>query len=309
MPKNFKKEPPKPGIDARTFQTQLATLANTLALKVQREAIKTVKPSFVAVDIYVMLRQSLSIYQLFFFLNADERRQKYALWTVCSAAALPLVRCMIDCLYNITTILTNPGIKGRQFRESGYKQILDGLDADENRYGGDPKWDEYIASRRKFTSFDMRINNVTVVEAQTAKLWPTLSAYIRPKKNTRPTTHQDFLRALTFGFWQEYSAMAHATFQGLVPTAAFYTPSDIPHEERVQFHDVSEKMISMHIFRVAAILLCTLTEIQAHFRFEGARINERLHEVWDALIPALEVKELYDLRYAKLMKDTHIDAK
>ena len=103
--------------------------------------------------------------------------------------------------------------------------------------------------------------------------------------------------------------MAHATFQGLVPTAAFYTPSDIPHEERVQFHDVSEKMISMHIFRVAAILLCTLTEIQAHFCFERARINERLHEVWNALIPALEVKELYELRYTKLMKDMHIDAK
>lgn len=44
-------EPPKPEIDARTFQAQLATLANTLALKVQREAIKTVKPSFVAVEI------------------------------------------------------------------------------------------------------------------------------------------------------------------------------------------------------------------------------------------------------------------
>ena len=94
----IKKEPPKPGIDARTFQTQLASLANTLALKVEREAIKTVKPSFVAVDIYVMIRQSLSIYQLFFFLNADERRQKDARWTVYSAAILPLVRCMIDCL-------------------------------------------------------------------------------------------------------------------------------------------------------------------------------------------------------------------
>ena len=101
--------------------------------------------------------------------------------------------------------------------------------------------------------------------------------------------------------------MAHATFQGLVPTAAFYTTSDIPHEERPQFEDVSEKVISMHIFRVAAILLCTLTEIQAHFRFDGARINARLHEVWVALLPALEVRELYDMRYAKLMKDRGID--
>jgi hypothetical protein len=48
---------------------------------------------------------------------------------------------MIDCLYNITAILKSPGPKGYQFRESGFKQILTALDADERRYGGDPKWD------------------------------------------------------------------------------------------------------------------------------------------------------------------------
>jgi len=305
----LKKPLSKSDINAKTFQTQLASLANTLALKIQREAVKTVKPSFVAADMYVMLRQSLGIYYLFFLLNSDERREKEASWTTYSAAALPLVRCMIDSLYNITAILTDPSIKGRQFRVSGYKQILDGLDADERRYGGDPKWDEHIESRRKLTDFDMRNVKVTLAEVQDATPWPTLSAYLRPKKNTPLTAHQEFLKNLTFGYWREYSGMAHVTFQGLVPTAAFFTTSDIPYEEQTQFEDVSEKMISMHIIRVAAILLCTLTEIQAHFRFDGARINERLHEVWNALIPALEVKELYDLRYSKLMRDRGIDPK
>jgi hypothetical protein len=301
-----KKTPTESVINAKTFQTQLGSLANTLALKVQREAVKVVNPGFVATDIYVMLRQSLSIYHLIFHLNADERREKEAAWTVYSAAALPLVRCMIDSLYNITAILTNPRVKGRQFRASGYRQILDGLDADEKRYGGDTTWDEYIAGRRKSTDFDMRTNNVTMAEVQAVKRWPTLGAYLRVKKNTPLTPHQEFLKNLTFGFWREYSSMAHVTFQGLIPTAVFFTTSDIPHEERPQFEDFSDRMISMHIFRVAAILLCTLTEIQAHFRFDGARINERLHEIWNALTPAFEVKELYDLRYAKLMKDKGI---
>jgi hypothetical protein len=33
--------------------------------------------------------------------------------------------------------------------------------------------------------------------------------------------------------------------------------------------------------RVAAIFLCILTESQAHCRFPGARINERLHATWN----------------------------
>ena len=113
---------------------------------------------------------------------------------------------------------------------------------------------------------------------------------------------------MTYGFWQEYSGMAHATFQGLMPTAIFYTPEDIPHEERADFDNiVVELTIAQHTFRVAAILLCMLTEVQAHYRFEGARINQRLHEVWNALTPVPEVKELYDERYSKLMTEKGIN--
>jgi hypothetical protein len=64
----------------------------------------------------------------------------------------------------------------------------------------------------------------------------------------------------------------------------------------------------MQIPRIAAILLCIVTELQAYFGFDdnGARINERIHEMWDALMPVFEVKDLYDERYAQLMKDRRI---
>lgn len=46
------------------------------------------------------------------------------------------------------------------------------------------------------------------------------------------------------------------------------------------------------------MLLCMVTELQAHFKFDsnGARINERIHEVWNFLVPVPEIKELYDER-------------
>lgn len=295
---------PEVELDARTFQRPLGELTNTLSLKVEREGVKLLKPSFAAIDIYVMLRQALRTYDLYFYLNADERRANDVDWRVgYSAAILPLIRCMIDCLYNITAILSSPGPKGYQFRESGFKLSLAALDDDERRYGGNPKWDKYIAGRRAFIDTAMTACGITMPEVQGAKTWPTLSSYLRVKNKTPLTPHQEFLKRLTFGFWQEYSGMAHATFQGLMPTAIFYTPSDIPWDYRQKFEDVGiDQMISMHLARVAGVLLCTLTEVQAYFRFDGANINRRLHEMWDALIPVLEIKELYDERYAQLMQ-------
>jgi hypothetical protein len=128
---NTDNEALKYGIDARTFQKPLAELTETIALKVQREGIKLITPPFVAADIYVMLRQVLKIYELFFYINADDRRSDPAWHIGYPAALFPLIRSMIDCLYNITTLLENPTENGRYFRASGYRQMLESIAEDE----------------------------------------------------------------------------------------------------------------------------------------------------------------------------------
>lgn len=197
---NSDDELPRRRLNAETFQKPLGDLANTIALKVDREGLKYLpSPNSVIPDLYVLIRQAHHIYDLFFFLNADERRRDDIYWRVgYSAATLPLIRCMIDCLYNITVILDNPGAKGLQFRESGYKLILQALDEDEERYGGDKEWDEYIAKRRTDIDFLMRVNGLTIDKVRAAKTWPTLSSYLRIRKGTVPTAHQQFLKTLAF---------------------------------------------------------------------------------------------------------------
>jgi hypothetical protein len=294
-------------IDARTFQHQLAKLANTVALKVEREGVKVMKPQFTAADVTVLLRQSLSTYELMCFVNADDTRKRGSWKPAYSAAILPLNRSMIDCLYNITTLLQFPSQR-YAFRESGYRFALEGLKADEERYRGKRSWRTYIKKHRDHLSIGMNTDGITLTEVEAAKMWPTLSSYLRVKKGTPLTPHQDFLKKLTFIFWQEYSAMTHAVFQGLMPSAVFYIPDKIPHEFREQFDTiVVERMIATHLVRNAAVLLCTLTEVQAHFRFfDEARINERILHVWNALLRVPEVKELYDARYEQLMRDKGI---
>jgi hypothetical protein len=69
---------------------------------------------------------------------------------------------------------------------SGYGLALKALDADEQRYGGDPKWDTYIADQRRKIDLDMRLNGVSETAARAAKPWPTLSAYLSDTRKTCP---------------------------------------------------------------------------------------------------------------------------
>ena len=113
-------------VDAQTFQKPLGRLAEVLAQKVKREAPKMLSaPRYVSEDLYILVRQAICTYGLFFYVNADERRQDDPYFRgVYSILLLPLIRNVIDCLYNITSILQDPAGTGAWFRKSGYKREL-----------------------------------------------------------------------------------------------------------------------------------------------------------------------------------------
>jgi len=300
-------------LDASTFQHQLEKLAEVLAQKVRREAPKLLSaPPFVAADLHVLVRQSVYTYNLLFYLNADERRETDCYWrNTYSIVVLPLIRNMMDCLYNVTAILQDPRTNGTWFRMSGYKKLLTVLDEEEKRYGGQPKWDEWVRDSRDKLSLAIRTDGFKVQDVIALKpSWPTLGKFVLDKQPGGVTTPlQDVLKTFTFGKWREYSAMAHGAFEGLMLTAMYYVPDVLPQEDRPKMDEQHTRVLAMHIGRAAGVLLCIITELQAYFRFDddGARINNRIHAMWNALMPVPEIKEMYDERYAQLLKDKHID--
>jgi hypothetical protein len=191
---------------------------------------------------------------------------------------------------------------------SGFKKTFKALDDDEARYGGRPEWDVWIAKRRDGFSDQLRANGLKMDDVLAAKAWPTLGMYLRDEQPGGGfSQHQAFLKTFTYGHWRQYSAIAHGGFEGLLEVGMYFIADSMPHEERPQIDAAYPRLLFAHIARAALMILCIVTELQACFRFDGASINERIHKMWNALMPAFDVKELFDERYAQLMKDKGIN--
>ena len=298
-----------PNIDAGAFQKPLIELAETIAQKVHREGPRLIRaPEFVSLDMFVLIRQAMHTCNLLFYTNADERREKDCYWTPAyTFVTAPLVRSIIDCLYNITFILEDPKTNGPAFRKSGFKKELADLNEDLLRYGGQANWDPYIKQQQERLDRSIRSCGLTLAEVSEQQPWKTMGKYLAEKgPGGSLSSHQAFLRTFTYGMWREYSAMAHGGFEGLLNSAVFYTRDAQNHDTRAKMDYAYPRLMSLHMSRAAAVLLCIVTEVQAHFRFDGASIGPRIHRIWNVLMPAFEVKELYDERYQKLMEDRGI---
>lgn len=300
--KRLKRRDPKlPVIDASKFAHQLATLAKTMVYSLEREGPHKVPHSPIPFDAAIILRQLMHTYNLILFLNANKRRDEDTQYRQpYSFVILPLIRTMIDGLYNVTAMLDDSS-RARVFRISGLYRIREAIQADEARYRQDPGWSEYLATKRKEHEHVLRVEEFTNANLdKKANEWPLLGKYLGQKPDT---LHKQMLRKLTLGFWKEYSSISHASYDGLVSMFPFISDDQIRVEKRVEVTDAGERHIAMHIGRAAALLLCLLTEIQHFYKFdEPSELDRRLAEIWVAMLPMYEVKDLYASRYRALLR-------
>lgn len=296
-------DPTIPVLDASTFAKPLTDITRILTNKVEREGLVAFPNSTVPFDASVILRQLHETYNLICWVNADDIRFGTVGYRVpYSFVILPLVRTMIDGFYNATAMLDNPA-RARKFRTSGYYRKREALRADEARYGTDPQWQEDFSRRRAAIAEGMRAEQITTADLDdTNNRWPLLSEYLRVTKTNPDMPHKQLLRHLTLGFWKEYSAISHASFDALVDLYPFIATDRLPFEMRGYVQSAALRNITMHIGRAGGLLLCLLTELQHFFKFSDFDIDRRLRQVWTAMIPLYEVRELYDFRYNAILR-------
>jgi hypothetical protein len=293
-------------VDAATFQGKLIGLSETIAQKILREGYKHIAgPAYTTFDIFLMVRHAQAAIRFFSWVNADEHRSEYTWREEYTVMALSSVRTIIDCLYNILAILENPAEAAVTYRLSGFDIKLKSLKDEEERYGNDPEWSDHLNKRRELIRLGIRQSGFDPDNMPERRKWVTMGIYIGndPKSDT---DLQHFLRVFTLGQWRGYSQVLHASFEGLSSHGTYYIKDLMRQELRYNISDTFPQMMSMHYARASLLMLCLITELQAYCHFDGARINERIHEIWDALGEVYEVKELYAERYKDLMERKNI---
>lgn len=300
-------DPDLPVIDAETFAQQITDLAETLRLKVEREAPAAVAYPNLTRDVGLIIAQLTWTYNLLRWINADDTRHGGVGYRdAYTFVSLPLVRTLIDGFYNCTALLDEP-TRSRTFRIGGFYRLRQALREDEERYGSDPAWQENLRNRRELLR--RRLAEDQLIDADLdgkGNKWPLLGDYLRQKPDT---PHRQLLRRISLGFWREYSSISHASFDGLDELFPFIARDYLPHEMRTsKLDNYRLRLFFMHFARAAALLLCLLTEIQHHFRFQGSNVDRRIREIWTAMLPIYEVKELYDFRYGLLIGEPASEA-
>lgn len=294
------RHPDLPKIDASKFTQPIADLAQAVINQVEREGRTAFGDHIMQGDIAAILIQLKLTYDLLRFISSDETRdENYAYRTAYSFVALPLVRTMIDGFYNCTALLDDPS-RVTKFRASGLYRMRDAIKADEERYGEDPRWKDYLPKVKQDYQKRMKDHNLSEADLDDKRnKWPLLGVYLDAKPHT---PHKEMLRTLTLGFWKEYSSISHASYDGILNIFHFIATDRLPQHVRPIIYDAAERHIGVHLCRAAGVLLSLLTEIQHFCKFEEARIDQRLSEMWSAILPVVEVKELFDHRYHKLLR-------
>jgi hypothetical protein len=301
-------------IDAKTFQEPLGLIASTMVEKVYREGDQHISGAwYVSGDLATLLRYAASVYNLLNYLNADQRRKEDCDWFVrYGVTAMSLVRSLIDCLYNVVAILEDPAARAVQYRKSGFKKALGDLAEDERRYCGQDGVEEYVRQRHESLDTFIRASGFTrdeIMAMPKSDGWPTFGQYVNAQRaGGSQTDIQKFLKTFTHLHWRQYSALSHGAYEafigtlGHIPVGSYYLNDFMPHETRDKVEESYNLFVSTHLVRSATVLLCIVTELQAYCRFDGANINRRICDVWAALLPSVPVLELFDARYAQLMR-------
>jgi len=294
-------DPTIPVLDAGTFAKPLAEVTRIITNKVERDGPTVFPNSTITIDTSVILRHLHETYNLICWINADDIRFGVVGYrTPYSFVSLPLVRTMIDGFYNATALLDDPA-RARPFRISGYYRKREALQADEARYGTDQQWQQDFSRRHTASTEGLRAEGFTEADLDDKRnRWLLLGEYLKKEPDT---PHKQLLRHLTLGFWKEYSAVSHASFDALVDLYPFIATDRLPHELRDHVSSTALRHITMHIGRAGGLLLCLLTEIQHVYRFGDFDIDKRLRQVWTAMIPLYEVRELYDFRYNRILRE------
>lgn len=214
-----------------------------------------------------------------------------------AATLYPTLRSQLELLMTLLLLLSDHPAQFIRYEKAGWAKASLKLDEEELRWANDPEIKPYLENERRFVAFARsRISLTDDEEADRKKLarWPNPGRF---KELVKSDDVKYTLEKLSVWLYDEFSAAAHFTPSGTLDVGGrIQSLKEARGEEweRLRFMIRSEVGI-----RSLAILLATLSEIEAFFRFGQA---EKLRRVWEMSankIPFME--DVYSLRWKSRM--------
>jgi hypothetical protein len=297
----------KPPTQERVFhmsrvQEKLDRLALAMAYKLEREWPSHYRTlNFAQINLALSVRLCRHKYRAVCYLCAGDTQDDYR-WRAEYTLVLPeIARTVLDCLCNVIFMLEDLPNRSDWYLKSGWHEARKEFLLFESEYKDDPEWDNWFRSFKKLLDdgvINFRISPEELSGEQKIPDWPTPGRMADYKIDplARPPARQ-FLKYLNDWFYKELSAISHTSFFGIIKTNGLIMMRELssPQQDLIE-QTLVPRHIYLYVSRVVILLLCLLSELQLHFKFDD--LGDRLVELWReiyAVVP--EGKDLYLHRY------------
>ncbi len=235
-----------------------------------------------------LLTTNLETHRAIVRLVKDDEKRKFPF------QAMVLVRTMVDSLFSVLALKSDPAKRSRQYDLAGYRTTWERHQRETQQYGTDPEWRNYLEEQQKF--LDFRASRLGLAASEKADptcfpYWPIPSQMLRSKHQILfPVDERSLLEHIEKWHYRGLSSHGHLHWGGMAFSVFASSPEDQWIPGIVESNVVIESLLFM---------LMLLSEVEASKKYGE---HQNLKYVWGLLNAAfLDAKEYYEMRYSKIL--------
>jgi hypothetical protein len=209
--------------------------------------------------------------------------------------AMVLVRTMVDSLFTIVALKTDPARRSRQFDLAGYRATLERHLREKERYGNEPNSQNHLSEVAKFLRFRasrLRLSPSEAGDPKKLPYWPIPSRMLREDVKdpiSFSKEERDFLADVDEWHYGELSSHGRVQWGGMA--FAVTATSD---EQWVP--GMAENSVIMESL---LFMLMLLSEVEAQKKYGT---NQDLRYIWVLLGDLFrDAREYYEMRYSSIL--------
>ncbi len=209
------------------------------------------------------------------------------------SAVPPIARSMLDGVFNIIFVSTDPEKKTRHYYRAGWRETAEHYQQYQEQYAALPEWKEWLESLKKLADALAKDEGLSTENPKEVAYWPIPSQMI--KEPGLPTPIKDFLIYLDDWFYGAYSQESHLSWPGLAIRGSIFLLDIKSDSDR----EKASKRRSDLLASAMLLLLMMLSEVSALFSLQH---EKELQYIWTILLSYFgEAKEVYEKRYQSLL--------